>query len=259
MSLYPSRERVIELFARDMKAIHTVSRSFQRIPKMSYLSAARYSLLVFLLLLSRSSFSLAADAPPALTVRQDGVYLYIRQDEYSDKIAKFQKGEPLTPLAEAVGKETWYFVQSKQGLSGWVRAADVLLSEQLKQTFKEEPQGSTWSARASNGSTFEGTWTVEPGSSKDKASGAWTLREGPAKTIARGTWTAQKFSTGWSGTWRASVEGQKTEYAGSWTADFAKAREPRFAELFEAAARDAIRGVWNSGTNSGSWSIRAGK
>jgi len=227
--------------------------------KLLYLPRSPCSLLVLLLFFSCSPFSLAADSAPALAVRQDGAFLYSRQDEYSDKIVTLQMGEALTPLAEAVGKETWYFVQTKQGLSGWVRAADVSLSEQLKQAFKEEPQGSIWRARASNGRTFEGTWTVEPGASPDKASGAWTLREGPAKTVARGVWTAQKFSTGWSGTWRASVEGQKTEHSGSWTADFPQAREPRFAELFEAAAREAIRGVWSSGTNSGSWSIRAGK
>ena len=171
--------------------------------KLLYLPRSPCSLLVLLLFFSCSSFSLAADSAPALAVRQDGAFLYSRQDEYSDKIATLQKGEALTPLAEAVGKETWYFVQTKQGLSGWVRAADVSLSEQLKQAFKEEPQSSTWRARASNGRTFEGTWTVEPGTSPDKASGAWTLSEGPTKTVARGAWAAQKFSTGWSGTWRA--------------------------------------------------------
>ena len=229
---------------------------------MKILCVSRFSrfLLVFLLFFASDSFSIAADSSPLLTVREAGVVLYSRQDEYADKIATLQKGETLTPLAEAVGKETWYLVQTKQGLSGWVRATDVAVSEKVKESFKEQNvSGSTWTAIDSKARAFEGNWTVDSGASTDKASGSWTLRDPTAKTAARGTWTAQKFSTGWSGTWRASVEGQKTEHTGSWTADFSQARETRFAELFEAAARDAIRGVWSSGINSGSWSIRAAK
>ncbi len=225
-----------------------------------YLPQSLGSLLFLLFLLASPSFTLAADSSPALTVREAGAYLYSRQDEYADKIAPLQKGEALIPLAEAVGTATWYLVQTKQGLSGWVRAADVAVSEKVKDTFKEQNvSGSTWTALDNKGRSFEGNWTVDAGASPDKASGTWTLLEGPAKIVLRGTWTAQKFSTGWSGTWRASVEGQKTEYTGSWTADFSQPRETRFAELFQAAARDAIRGVWNAGNNSGSWSIRAAK
>src|SRR5437773_12496622 len=69
----------------------------------------------------------------------------------------------------------------------------------------------------------------------------------------------EKFTTGWSGAWRAAVEGKPGELAGSWTADLPPARDARFTELFEAGARDAVRGVWNAGGNSGSWSIRAVK
>jgi Bacterial SH3 domain len=227
--------------------------------KLACLSRFSRFLPVFLLLFA-SDFSIAADSTPLLTVREAGVALYSRQDEYSDRIATLQKGEALTPLAEAVGKETWYLVQTKQGLSGWVRAADVAVSERVKETFKEQNvSGSTWSAIDSKGRALEGTWTVDSGTAPDKASGSWTLRDPMVKLAASGTWAAQKFSTGWSGTWRASVEGQKTEHTGSWTADFPQARETRFAELFEAAARDAIRGVWSSGINSGSWSIRMAK
>ena len=218
-------------------------------------------LLTFLcLLFARTAFSIAADSSPLLTVRESGVALYSHQDEYADKIATLQKGEVLTPLAEAVGQESWYLVQNKQGLSGWVRATDVLASEKVKETFKEENiSGSTWTAIDGKGSAFAGSFTVDSGAAPDKASGSWTLRDGMAKIAARGTWTAQKFSTGWSGTWRATAESPKTEYTGSWTADFSQARDARFAELFEAAARDVIRGVWSSGSNSGSWSIRVAK
>jgi hypothetical protein len=212
-----------------------------------------------LLLLGLVSFCHAADPPFTLTVRDSGSYLYSRQEIESDKLAPLQKGETLVPLAEAVGNETWYMVKTQQGLFGWVRAADVSGGDRLKEAFTEEQPVSTWTARSANGRTLEGDWTAEPGSSADKVSGTWTLRDGANKVILRGTWFAQKFSTGWSGVWRGAVEGQRNEYAGSWTADFSHARESPLVELFEAAARNAIRGVWNAGKESGSWSIKAAK
>ena len=215
--------------------------------------------LICLLLLSLPSFCNAAEATRALTVREAGATLYAQQEAESDKIAILQKGQLLTPLAEAVGQQTWYMVKTPHGLVGWVRAIDVSAGDQLKQAFKEQSQRSSWSARTTTGRTFEGNWTVEPGSSADKASGTWTLGEGLDKTVLRGTWSAQKFSTGWSGTWRATVEGQKQEFTGSWTADFPQARETSIGELFSTIARDAIRGIWSADNDSGSWAIRTAK
>jgi hypothetical protein len=212
----------------------------------------------WLLLFFSPSLGSAADSMPGLTVGESGGDLYAQQDVGAIPIAKLQKGEELTPLAEAVGQETWYLVRTRQGVVGWVHAAQVTLSEQVKQTFKEQ-QVSTWSARTNSGRTFDGTWTVAPGPSADKASGTWTLRDGAGTVAARGTWSAQKFATGWSGVWRATRDGQPGEIAGSWTADLPQGRGSRFAELFEAAARNAIRGIWNAGSNSGSWSIRVAK
>jgi hypothetical protein len=217
------------------------------------------SIFVFLLLIVSSSLVSAAESMGGgLTVRESGANLYTQQDVESVPIAKLQKGEALAPLAEAIGQQTWYLVKTQQGLVGWVRGADVSLGEQVKETFKER-QVSTWTARTNTGRTFDGTWTIEPGSSADRASGTWTLSDGAATIALRGTWSAQKFTTGWSGAWRAAVEGKPGELAGSWTADLPLARDARFTELFEAAARDAVRGVWSAGGNSGSWSIRAVK
>ena len=139
-----------------------------------------------------------------------------------------------------------------------MRGADVSVSTQLKETFKEQ-QVSSWSARTISGRTFDGTWTIEAGTSVDKATGTWSLRDGTGVITSHGTWSAQKFSTGWSGVWRAVIDGQPSELAGSWTADLRQARDGQFIELFEFAARDVVRGIWNAGSNSGSWSIRAVK
>jgi hypothetical protein len=126
----------------------------------------------------------------------------------------------------------------------------------LKDLFKTE-HVSTWSARTSNGRDFEGTWSVEADASNDKVAGTWTLYDGTGKLILHGTWSAQKFSTGWSGIWHANAENPQGDYGGSWTADFPHRREARFGEIFEAAVRNAIRGIWNAGDLSGSWQIRA--
>ncbi len=218
-----------------------------------------FSRLICLLVFSHPVFCNGAEATRALTVRETGATLYAQQEAESDKIATLQKGQLLTPLAEAVGPQTWYMVRTPHGLVGWVRAIDVSAGDQLKQAFKEQPKLSTWSAQTATGRVFEGGWSVDPASSPDKASGTWTLGEGADELALRGTWVAQKFSTGWSGTWRAAVQGKGREFAGSWTADFPQARETSIGELFITAARDAIRGIWIADSDSGSWAIRAAR
>jgi hypothetical protein len=218
-----------------------------------------FSRLICLLVFSLPTFCNGAEATRALTVRETGATLYAQQEAESDKIATLQKGQLLTPLAEAVGPQTWYMVRTPHGLVGWVRAIDVSAGDQLKQAFKEQPKLSTWSAQTATGRVFEGGWSVDPASSPDKASGTWTLGEGADEISLRGTWVAQKFSTGWSGTWRAAVQGKGREFAGSWTADFPQARETSIGELFITAARDAIRGIWIADNDSGSWAIRAAR
>jgi hypothetical protein len=222
---------------------------FLRLPFFSLLWLLAFALLVI---------SPAAETAPGLTVRESAA-LYARQELDSDKITTLKKGEVLAPLAEAVGQQTWYMVKTQNGLVGWVRSVDVTGADQLRQAFKEQPQHSTWSAQTDTGRVLEGNWTVDPAGSPDKASGTWTLGENSGKLGLRGTWSAQKFSTGWSGTWRAGVQGQPQEFTGSWTADFPQGRDISIGELFVTAARDAIRGIWSAGHESGNWTIRAMK
>ena len=224
------------------------------------LAHLRQSLLIFFLLAFAISLSLAADSAPALSVRESGAFLYSQQDIGSLQLATLQKNEPLTLLAEAVGNQTWYMVRTRQGLIGWVRASDAILSETAKRAFTEEIlSASTWSAQASEGAKYQGTWSVEPQASAKAAAGAWTLQDVSGKTVFRGMWSAERFSTGWNGVWRARAEGSKVEYTGSWSADLPHDSEVRVSDLFEAAARNAVRGVWTGGSQSGTWSIRAAK
>ena len=198
----------------------------------------------------------AAEAPPALSVRETGVALYAQQDAETARIATLEKDDILFPVVEAIGREVWYMVRTKQGLVGWVRGADVIVSNQTRETFKDKDSGTaTWSARTADGRIYSGSWSVAPNSTPRSASGAWTLSDTNGATIVRGTWSADKHTTGWNGVWSARVEGREAEQSGSWSAELPHMRNAPFAELFAAAAKEAIRGLWTGASQSGSWSI----
>src|SRR5918992_5746198 len=222
--------------------------------------ALRQCFLVFLPLGLVISLGLAASSAPGLMVRESGVILYAAQDTNSLQLTTLQKDEPLTLLAEAVGNETWYMVRTRQGLIGWLRASDASLTGTIKRELSQDLLStSTWSAQLSQGLTYEGTWSAETQSSGNAAAGTWTLQDARGTTSSSGRWWAKKFSTGWNGGWRAHREGSKIEYSGSWSADLPHDADAPFKELFEAAARNAVRGVWAGGIQAGTWSIRAAR
>jgi hypothetical protein len=218
-------------------------------------SAFLLGLWFFLLPLTAITRPADAATPPTLAARATGVAVYAQQDIETDRIATLEEGETLFPMAEAVGRETWYMVRTRRGIIGWVRAADVVASSETREAFRERETTSTWSARTADGRTFAGTWSVAPSSTPQSAAGGWTLSDGQGATVLRGSWSADKHDTGWNGVWRATMEG-KNEYTGSWSADLPHLRNAPFAELFAAAAKEAIRGLWTGGAASGSWSIR---
>jgi hypothetical protein len=216
--------------------------------------------LIFLSLGCVISLGLAASPAPRLTVRDSGAILYSGQDTDSLPLTTLKKDEPLTLIAEAVGNEMWYMVRTRQGLIGWLRASDAILSETVKRGFSQEILStSRWSAQASQGPTYEGTWSVEPQSSANVATGTWTVQDAGGTTMFSGRWSAEKFSTGWNGVWRARIQESKVEYSGSWSADLRHDADAPFTDFFEAAARNVVRGVWTAGRQSGTWSIRAPK
>ena len=220
----------------------------------------RFMFFLICLIFAPAQTAGAAGAPPALIARETGVAVYAVQDAETDRIATLEKGEALFPMVEAVGAETWYMVRTKQGLIGWVRAADVVADHQAKEAFKEKESGSsTWSARSADGRTFNGTWNVAANSTQRSASGGWTLSDANGATVMRGGWGADKHDTGWNGVWRAEVEGRQQEYTGSWSAELPHVRNASFSDLFAAAAKEALRGLWTGGSASGSWSIRYSK
>ena len=201
-----------------------------------------------------------ADLSPPLTVRESGVALYAQQDEETDRIATLEKGEALFPIAESVGRGIWYMVRTKQGVIGWVRAIDVEVSSQAKDTFKEkETSSSSWAARTEDGRTFVGTFSVAPNPTARAARGFWTLKDANGATVMSGGWSAEMHSTGWNGTWRANADGRPGDFRGSWSVDPAPSKKVNFAELFEAAVKDAVRGLWTGAGESGAWTIRTFK
>jgi len=193
----------------------------------------------------------------SLSARESGVPLYARQDLESEPLGRLEKGEMLFPLAESIAQETWYMVRTKQGQIGWVRAIDVEVSSQVKDTFKEkETSSSSWAARTEDGRTFVGTFSIAPNPTARTARGFWTLKDATGATVMNGGWSAEMHTTGWNGTWRATVDGQPGDFRGSWSADPAPSKKVTFTELFEAAVKDAVRGLWTGAGESGGWTIR---
>ncbi|MGZ8435899.1 MAG: hypothetical protein ACXW6T_16530 [Candidatus Binatia bacterium] len=215
------------------------------------------ALLGILLLLTSSNNLPGAESPAALTARESGTPLYAQQDRETEPILRLQKGEALTPMAESVGQEIWYMARTKQGQIGWVRAMDVMVSSQVKDSFKEkESVSSNWGAVTEDGKAFGGSYTVDPSSTGGAARGFWTLRDASGATSLRGSWSAQMHRTGWNGTWRAALEGRGGDFTGSWSAELPASRALRFTDMFEMAAKEAIKGLWTGANQSGSWSVK---
>jgi hypothetical protein len=218
------------------------------------------SALLCCVLVLADSTSLRAAAAPALTAREPGTPLYARQDRESNPIIRLPKGEVLTPIAESVGQEIWYMVRTMQGQIGWVRAADVGASEQVKEiSIEKEPESSNWAVVTNDGRTFNGSYSVDANSTDRSVHGVWALRDANGNTVLRGAWSAQMQSTGWKGSWRASFESSQGDLTGSWSTELPAAGTRQFARMFELAAKDAIKGLWSGANQSGSWSIKTFK
>lgn len=199
----------------------------------------------------------SADAPPTLTVQEQNTPLYAQQDIETEPIQRLAKGETLAPLAESVAGEIWYMVRTKQGQVGWVRAVQVNAGGQVKEVFREKAEPvSNWAAVPEDGKSYAGSYTVDPGSSAGSARGFWTLNGPGGAVLLRGTWSMQIHGTGWNGTWRAALENRGGDYNGSWSAELPATRAYRLNELFESAAKEAIKGLWTGANRSGSWSAR---
>jgi hypothetical protein len=117
----------------------------------------------------------------------------------------------------------------------------------------------TWIATSSTGLKLMGTWTADPGPTIETVTGTWTLVDPEGRTMASGQWSAAKSSSGWSGAWRAVIDGSKPEYTGTWRAGVDLKGNARFADLFEKAVQSVVSGSWRTGRYKGTWSIRAFK
>ena len=226
----------------------------------TWLNPLRGSLVVLFMLFVMCAGAGAGESTPALTARDDDVPLYARQDAESEPFSRLQKGEVLTPMFESIGQEVWYMVRTKQGQVGWVRGTDVVVSSQVKDTFREkETASSSWAARTEDGRTFVGTFTVAENATARAARGFWTLKDAGGATVMSGAWSAEMHTTGLNGTWRASAEGRQGDFSGSWSAELAQAKKGGLTEMFEAAIKDAVRGLWTGAGQSGGWTIRTFK
>ena len=120
-------------------------------------------------------------------------------------------------------------------------------------------RANTWAARSSSGLTLAGTWTATEDPKTGAVTGAWTLVDAQGRTARSGGWSAAKSPSGWSGVWRAVAVGRAGEYSGTWTARMDPPPTAKLNDLFTKAIESAISGAWQSGPQSGGWTIQAFK
>jgi predicted aspartyl protease len=89
---------------------------------------------------------------PMFKVTKDHVPLYSRQEEHSEIITELKAGDQLTPLANSVGSQGWYFVQTRKGETGWVRGEDVQGGETLEKLVRESDSVPSYPVIPSEGS-----------------------------------------------------------------------------------------------------------
>jgi len=58
-------------------------------------------------------------------VASESAALFPRQDDESAAIAQLPEGESLVPMVKNAGGIEWYMVQTRNGLIGWIKSADV--------------------------------------------------------------------------------------------------------------------------------------
>lgn len=138
-------------------------------------------------------------------------------------------------------------------------AAAVATAPVRAQTASTLGRANTWAARSSSGLTLSGTWTVTEDARTGAVTGTWTLTDAKGGVAVRGGWSAAKTPAGWSGSWRAVALGRTGEYSGTWTADVDLEPKARLIDLFVQAIEAAVSGTWQTGRQSGGWTIRAFK
>lgn len=138
-------------------------------------------------------------------------------------------------------------------------AATAATAPASAQTTSTLGRTNTWAARSSSGLTFAGTWTATEDARTGAVTGTWTLTAAKGGVAARGGWSAAKTPAGWSGSWRAVAVGRSGEYSGTWTADVDLDPKARLIDLFAKAIEAAVSGTWQTGRQSGGWTIRAFK
>ena len=200
-----------------------------------------------------------------LRIGEHGAHLYLNKDTTSEKIATLQPGEEVIPILQIVGQDAWYRVKTREGRVGWLKASEVARVEEEEEEMPMNADeavvrfasGSTWSARTRTGRLLGGTWTGAIDRAKGTASGSWTLKDAAGRDILRGTWSANKLEHEWKGAWRALVVGHEGERSGTWDAAIPIPSNASLAGMFEKAVSQPVSGQWQSGDQSGSWSIVA--
>jgi hypothetical protein len=117
----------------------------------------------------------------------------------------------------------------------------------------------TWGATSSSGLTLMGTWPAVPDTASGTVTGTWTLFDAEGRMVTGGAWSASKSPAGWSGNWRAVLDGNESKYSGAWSAAVDLKADAGLSDLFEKAVQSVVSGKWRAGRQSGAWAIQAFK
>jgi hypothetical protein len=132
----------------------------------------------------------------------------------------------------------------------------VLASLSLAATAQAKNWSGTWTATAGAGKAFGGTWDAASGDDPNTVQGSFAVVDPSGTTLAAGTWAARKDAKTWQGSWQARAASGQV-FSGTWRAQAQLPSTASFAELFELAATQIVRGTWAMGAAySGAWSIR---
>jgi hypothetical protein len=100
-----------------------------------------------------------------------------------------------------------------------------------------------------------GTWTAHAGAEPDTAAGGWKLLNNDGGVQSSGTWSLRKLGGQWHGSWSARLPDDRI-ISGEWTANTKLDPSASFLDLMGTAVSDVVSGTWQSGRQSGAWSIR---
>jgi hypothetical protein len=129
-----------------------------------------------------------------------------------------------------------------------------------------------WAATAGPKQVYRGSWSAQVlTQTANRAQGSWALLNATNQIVLEGTWSAGKSARGWDGTWSARVVTRQSgsgraasgrsgqAFSGTWQAAAADSKNKTLADMLQSTLEKQVSGSWQSGRQSGNWSLRGSR